>query len=153
MLDLRDAVLPFGARGPTKKVERSRLEVEGISFPFVTFLAAEPESAGGAERDADDIVEDRFVAMPADRCARGILCDKDVREVFRRKAGEGGSLSTKRLEEFGDILNAVERERSEVVSPTERNDPPFSGVAVELEFFEGEFADIADESGFFFRED
>src|SRR5438874_12975361 len=62
----RDAVLPGAARFAVEDVGRPGRRRELRRFEGLAFAATEAEAAGRGERDADDAVEHRRVAMPAD---------------------------------------------------------------------------------------
>src|SRR5689334_6822221 len=64
--DRGDAVLPFPPRRARHQIERPWFCIEGKALPLRPQWPAEAELAGRAERQAEDAVELRLVAMPAD---------------------------------------------------------------------------------------
>src|SRR5262249_31384174 len=98
LLDRGDAVLPAGARGAAQQIRRSRLRPLRIAPPSPIHAAPEPEQTRGRKRDPDDVVEDRLVAMPADRCTRTVLRDERLGQGSRSEPREFGRALAQRQE-------------------------------------------------------
>src|SRR5438876_131474 len=65
-IDRRDAVLPFPSRRAAQQIGRAGGNFARGALPPLALLAAKPQGAGRQERDRDDVLEHRLVAVPAD---------------------------------------------------------------------------------------
>src|SRR4051794_21362054 len=66
LLDGGNAVLPDLPRCAGHHVERTRLRIQRETLPLVVDGTSKPELAGCLQREPEDLVEVRLVAMPAD---------------------------------------------------------------------------------------
>src|SRR3954447_15947346 len=82
VLDGWDAVFPVGSHFAAEEVGGAGGEELGVTLPAVRCFASESKRAGRRQRDADDVVENRFVAMPADGRSGTVLGDKDVWKII-----------------------------------------------------------------------
>jgi hypothetical protein len=104
-LDGRHAVLPPPARVTAEEVGRARLGLEredvGL-LPWIPGIAPKADAAGREEREADDRLVVRDVAVPAERRARLVLRDQRLHEVLRSDADPGGGLRPQLDEKGGE---------------------------------------------------
>src|SRR5438128_1809218 len=89
LVDRRDAVFPMAAGGAAEDVGGAWPQREVVTFPAFGRPASEAEGARGEKGDADHLVENRFVAVPADRRAGRVFGDQDVRQSFGIEARKG----------------------------------------------------------------
>jgi len=83
-LGRRDAVLPVPARGAGQHIRgaRRQREIEHVGgFRVQRRIAPQPHAGGTQQAHADDALERRHVAMPAEWRARRVLGDQHVREA------------------------------------------------------------------------
>src|ERR1700710_2424615 len=66
LLDGGDAVFPDPPGFAVDHVERTRLRIPCETLPFVARRAAKPKLAGSPQRQSEDPVEVRLVAVPSD---------------------------------------------------------------------------------------
>src|SRR5437763_1197736 len=126
-------MLPLVARRPTQQIGRARFEQEGGAFPAAALFSPEPEPAGGAERNPDDIPEHRPVAVPADRRAGSVFGDERMFERRRGGPGEPRGAVAQRQQEGWKLRRLIHPAFGEVVMHPERDDAPLAEIALELE--------------------
>ena len=119
--------------GAAEDICRSRHHVERAAFPTVAEPPAEAEKAGCEERDRDDVLEHRLVAMPADRRSRRIFGDQDLLQAFRCESGDLCGAFAQRQKELGQRCRWTDLPSRIVVAPAERDDPASAQEAVEFE--------------------
>src|SRR5262249_4151243 len=148
-IERRDAVLPFAAHGAPQQIRRARLQFDRGALPSAGALSPQPKAAPRAERDADDILEHRAVAMPADPGARRVFGDERMREGVRAEAGNTCGLVAQRQQKFRDVGGRLHTARREIVMPAERHDATVAEITVKLERLEVERPEPLDQLGFF----
>src|SRR5512138_695738 len=76
-LGWRDAVLPAPARFVAQDIRRARLQLKRENF-FAPFrfprIRTQADARRASKRDADDQLEVRHIAVPAERRAGHVLC-------------------------------------------------------------------------------
>ena len=127
-------------------IDRTGLCNERSTLPFGgRYPAAQSEVTGCHHRDADDDAELRAVAMPADASTWRIFGDKDVLQRLWGHLRKAGSLLPQRQHEFGNSFGAAEAAGVEIVVKSERHHPPFTLKTLELEGFQGQAGEGANE--------
>jgi hypothetical protein len=147
-LDGGNAVLEVPTGGASHYIYGAGLEDDGDKLAFGA-VGLESHAAGRGERDSDNDLELRNIAVPADGSAGRIFGDDNFDEGFGRKIGEGSGAVAKRNEEFGQRLGGGGGSRCEVVFPSIFDNASFSCVSLEFEGMEVELADGGEEVGQF----
>lgn len=98
---------------------------------------SQPEDARGGEGDADHIVEDAFVAVPADRGARTVLRHQRVGQILRLHIRKHSSILTCLEKEGWDFFCLLQSFLFKAVVPAEGDDAPLTEITVELKFLRG----------------
>src|SRR5207253_533401 len=106
---------------------------------------AKSERRGRAERDADDVLEQRPIAVPADPGAWIVADQQRMHELLRSESGEAGGLLADRQQPVGYRVCPPEARIVEVVAPAEGVGEPLAFPAVEPEGREPDRVDRADE--------
>src|SRR6478672_5577151 len=141
-----DAVLPFMTRSALQKIDRTGLCNERSTLPFGgRYLAAQSEVTGCHQRDADDDAELRAVAMPADASTWAIFSDQDVLQHVGGHVRKAGSLLPYGHHKFGNCFSRTQTTGIEIVLQSERHHPPFALKTLELERFQGQASEGANE--------
>src|SRR6516162_2051773 len=131
----RNAVLPAFAGFAVNQVKRARFGIEREALPSAAPAAAKAESAGAAERQAEDLVEMRLVAMPADADADIVVRAEHLPHACLRQIAEAFDRPRDRLEPVRDRVALFKLLQRVVVAEAERLDPPVAFEHTELERF------------------
>ena len=89
---------------------------------FGRWITAKPHPAAAAQGDADDGLEVRDIAMPAQRRSGAVLRDQRVIDCCRRQPGPLGCAFAQRMQPFGHRGSRHQFQVGEVVTPTEADD-------------------------------
>ena len=114
-------------------IDRSRRQQH--RRPIETTRPASPEThrRRGAQRDAEDMLEHRPVAVPADPGPRVIADQQGLDEFVRLQAGEPRRLRPKRQQPIRDRLGGCETGIVEVIAPAVGGGQPLAQPAMEPE--------------------
>src|SRR6185436_3902509 len=114
----RDAVLPAPARLVAQDIRRARLQLkrENLFAPFrFPRIRTEADARCTAQRDADDQLEVRNVAVPTERRTWRVLRDQRLHEILRCNTGPLRSTRAQRCEKFRNRRRGVRLLMREVV--------------------------------------
>ena len=89
-LHLRYAVLPFMASLAGEVVDRPRRQKGRRPIRATRIPSPKPERRRRAKRNANDVLEDGPIAMPAYPSARIVADHQSLFELIRSKSGENG---------------------------------------------------------------
>ena len=115
-------------------VERARFGGERETLPFVAVGAAKPKLAGSPQRQPEDLVEVRLVAVPSNAHADIVLGTQNLPDGSGRQIAEIFNRTDDRYQLCGDWLGLLKSLRGVIVAEAERSNPPFSFVGAELEW-------------------
>ena len=87
-----NAVLPLGSCWSLQQIGGSWCEAQRGALPRGLGSAPQPEKAGHAKRNANDIAEHGLVAVPADRCTGRVLGDQGLAQCTRSEARDALAL-------------------------------------------------------------
>lgn len=126
-------MLPIVANLALHMVDRPRREIRGRTVEAAAAPPPETHRRGRPQRDADDMLEDRAVLVPADTGAGPIFDDERLLEARGVDAGESSSTGPKRREPAGYRLARREAAGLEIIGPAVGARQPFSFPLLELE--------------------
>ncbi len=137
-------MLPFVPDFARKMIDRTRREWERRALELGAGAAAQAQRCGCAERQADHMVEDRTVAVPADPGARRIGDEERLDELFARDAGELCGPLAAPGQPRGDGIGRGEAAGGEIIGPAEGARPALARPLLEAEGREVGLADMVD---------
>jgi hypothetical protein len=130
---LRNAVLPFVSSFAREMVDGSRRQQCRRPIKAARPASAEPHRRRRAERNADDMLEDGPITMPADPGARIVADHQGLHERVRSKSGKRRGLLAQRQQPIGDRIGRAEASGVEVVPPAIGGCKAFPEPSVEAE--------------------
>jgi hypothetical protein len=141
-LDLGNTMLPDLPRGPRHLVDLSRQGFAGAALPLGLSLSPKTEFAGGAEREAENSLKLRLVAVPADSNADVVFRAEDLLDLGAW-AAEPFDLSHYIEKPCRNRLGLREAPQRVVVAESKRSDPPFALILPELKGRQWQGGDLA----------
>ena len=114
-------------------IDRPRGEIGAGALEAGAIASAESHGGGGAQRNTDDMLEDRPVLVPADAGAGAILDEEGLFERLRIDAGEPGGAGANIVEPVREQIAGREAARLEIIGPAERPGQPLAFPLLELE--------------------
>src|SRR3954451_10333110 len=133
-LDGGNAVFPYLPRFAGHHVKRGRLGIERVAPPLFAKFPSEPEFARRAERKAENPVEMRLVAVPADPHADVVFGTKNLRDVCRRSA-ERFDHYDERTKPVRYWLGVLQPSQRIIVTEPERGHAALAFIGAKLERF------------------
>ena len=130
---LGDAVLPAVPGLAAQMIRRPRRQGGGRAVEPARPATAEAHDRRRAERHADDVLENRAVAVPADSRARVVAGEQHLRERLRREPRERRAARPERQQPIGDRSRRRDLRGVEIVVPAERGGDPLAEPALEAE--------------------
>src|SRR5262249_18480169 len=128
-----DAVLPLMSRLASQVIKGPRREGHGHAVEGAGSAATKPQFRLRAEGEAEDMAEDRPVAVPADPGARIVAEQRCLHELVRIEAGELRRSCAQREEPIRYRVGRPDAGVVEIVAPAERGCEPFTGPLMETE--------------------
>src|SRR3546814_13296909 len=98
-------------------IDRAGREREREAREFLALLAAKAHRRRGAERDADNMLEHRPVAMPPDPGTRAVGDEQRLRDGIARDIREVRGAVGDRAQPFWQRLGPAEGARPEIIMP------------------------------------
>src|SRR2546421_3833930 len=146
-------MFPFGASRTAQEIGGPWLGDDFHPLPTVSFFSPKAKVARGEERDADHLVEDGFVAMPANAGAGRVFGDQRMLKAGGSKARQGRGPLAQREQQWWNVIDLLELALVEVVAPPERHDSPLAEKSIELEALKRQRLHLPDQVPFFVRRD
>src|SRR3546814_10919353 len=130
-------------------IDRPRGELGARALEARALASAEAHGGGCTQRNADDMLENRPVLVPADAGSDAILDEEGLFERLRIDAGEPGGAGANIVEPVRERVAGREAARLEIIGPAERAGQPLAFPLLELERGELGGFDALDQRGFF----
>src|SRR6478736_9950139 len=122
MLDGGNGVLPGPTRGPFNHVCRSGLQIQDslrATRALIRRIAAEAHPRNSRQRNANDRIEIRDIAMPPQLRPRAVLGNRAMLECRARYAGPASDLIAQRQEKIRQRFGGIQPSVAKVVASAE----------------------------------
>src|SRR5216684_1149718 len=126
LLDGGNAVLPHLPGFAAHHVARTGFGGQREALPLVAHGATKPELAGSPQREPEDFVEMRLVAVPPDANADIVFGAKDLPDACLRQFAEPFNGGDDRCQPARDRLGFLKLSQRIIIAETERRDPSFA---------------------------
>jgi hypothetical protein len=127
----RDVVLPAPACLSAHKVHRPSFNIErpAVRVPaFLRWIRPQEHAAVATERDSDNHLEVRNIAVPTQLSGGAVLCDKRVHELYGRNSRPTRDTFPQRMQELGNRTCGKKFTTREVIAAAIAYNAPFRGV-------------------------
>ena len=144
-------MLPVVSRLAIEMIDGSWRQRRGDAFEPIALLATKAHGGRLAQRDADDMAENRPVTMPADPRAWIVANEESLDDLFRCEPGIAGGARPDWQQPLRDWVGRRECAGFEIIAPAIAACQPLAGPLLVAEGRKARFFDPFDQRSLFAR--